>query len=423
MTLRDLSIRARSAVQWACRDVPLCAGCLAWIACLAGHALAADPPDQAPRAEASSDSSVAFDTSAELGGYSDSDSVSILTPSVNAGVGDSLAGWRIGGGYLVDIVSAASVDIVATATPRWQELRHVGSLDARVQPGVFGVGVSGGVSYEPDYLSWAVNGRMMLDLADKTVNPRLGYGYARDVAGRTGTPLSEYGLTLERHLINAALELVLDKASILTIVGDAQIELGEQIKPYRYLPLFAPAVAPAVPNGASVDLVNQVRLQGRAAERLPLHRYRYAGSARYAHRFGWGTTRAFLRLYGDDWGMIAATSDAQQMFDAGERFVLWPRIRIHGQTGVAFWQRAYVAELGNAGLTLPELRSGDRELGPLVTATLGAGVRLNAGPVGDRNKWSIQLTGDAVLTHYFEALYVADRRAGYVALQLAGELD
>ncbi len=38
------------------------------------------------------------------------------------------AGWSVDGRYLVDVVSAASVDIVSTASRRWEEVRHAGSL-------------------------------------------------------------------------------------------------------------------------------------------------------------------------------------------------------------------------------------------------------------------------------------------------------
>src|SRR3954447_5628661 len=49
--------------------------------------------------------------STEVSAYTDSDAVHVLSPTVAGSVGDDLAGWSIGGSYLVDAVSAASVDI------------------------------------------------------------------------------------------------------------------------------------------------------------------------------------------------------------------------------------------------------------------------------------------------------------------------
>ena len=58
-------------------------------------------------------------------------------------VSGAIAGWSVGGQYLVDIVSAASVDIVSTASRHWKEVRHAGALDAAYEPGTLGVRASG----------------------------------------------------------------------------------------------------------------------------------------------------------------------------------------------------------------------------------------------------------------------------------------
>jgi hypothetical protein len=72
---------------------------------------------------------------------------------VSGAVRDTLSGWSASGSYLVDVVSAASVDIVSTASPSWQELRHAAALEATYQPGTLGAKFGGSVSSEPDYLS------------------------------------------------------------------------------------------------------------------------------------------------------------------------------------------------------------------------------------------------------------------------------
>src|SRR3970282_1080485 len=119
-----------------------------------------------------------------------------FTPAVRAEVADPLSGWSANGTYLVDIVSAASVDIVSTASPNWVELRHAGTLSAGYKPAEIGGSVSGAISSEPDYLSLVGGGGVSWDISRKNATLELGYSYGHDVAGRNGTPRSVYSLEL-----------------------------------------------------------------------------------------------------------------------------------------------------------------------------------------------------------------------------------
>src|SRR6478752_6611925 len=66
--------------------------------------------------------------STEVSAYQDSDHVGVLTPTIAGSVESPTGGWSAHGRYLVDAVSAASVDIVSTASRRWKEIRHAGTL-------------------------------------------------------------------------------------------------------------------------------------------------------------------------------------------------------------------------------------------------------------------------------------------------------
>jgi hypothetical protein len=81
--------------------------------------------------------------SSETALYTDSDEVTVVTPSIAASVEDPLAGWSASASYLVDVVSAASVDVVATATPRWSEVRQVVGARGRWQPSTVAIEASG----------------------------------------------------------------------------------------------------------------------------------------------------------------------------------------------------------------------------------------------------------------------------------------
>jgi hypothetical protein len=345
----------------------------------------------------------------ELGAYADSDHVEVLTPSIAVEAEDATAGWSARGEYLVDAVSAASVDIVSTASRHWTEIRQAGGAHGTFKPGDFGVSGAGSFSSEPDYLAWAAGGSASIDLAQKNFTLLAGYAYGHDTIGRSGTPFSVFSRSLTRNALNGAVTVVVDPATVLVLGGDFVRERGDQSKPYRYIPLFAPTVAPGLGNGVSIDEVNRLRLSERPLEQLPLARDRYAAWARYLHRFSRATLRLEERLYTDTWSQRASSTDGRFLVDRGERWLWSSHLRFHAQSPVSFWQRAYT--LTAAGV--PALRTGDRELGPLWSLTGGAGIRWKGGrprPTG----WAIGTDVDLTWTSFLDDLYVTGRFAGIV---------
>ncbi len=362
--------------------------------------------------------------SMEFASYNDSDHITVVTPSIAMGL-ENASGASLHATYLVDVVSAASVDIVSTASSRWKEVRHAGTVEAEYKPHDFGVSVGSSVSSEPDYLSYGAHVIVTKDFDQKNWTLFFGYGFSHDTIGRCGdngtcTPFSVFSRTLDSGAFNAGIDLVLDRESLLSVTGDVIIENGDQSKPYRYIPMFAPNIAPLVPKGATISLVNQNRLPERPLEQLPLSRRRAAVTARYARRFDTSTLRLEERVYDDSWGLVASSSDARWIFDLGRRFAIWPHARFHAQNSVSFWQRAYVS--GPApGWDLPEFRTGDRELGPLWTFEGGFGVRWYLGSQDEPDTWALQLTSDAMYTSFLDDLYVTSRTAVLGALGLEGE--
>ncbi|HEX3772552.1 MAG TPA: DUF3570 domain-containing protein [Polyangiaceae bacterium] len=361
--------------------------------------------------------------SMELAGYNDSDHVTVVTPSIALGVEDT-SGASLHATYLVDVVSAASVDIVSTASSRWKEVRQAGTISGQYKPRDFGVTVGSSVSSEPDYLSYGAYASIIKDFDEKNWSLTFGYGFSHDTIGRCGdngtcTPFSVFSRSLERGSFNAGIDFVVDRLTLASVSADVVIENGDQSKPYRYIPMFSPTVAPAIPNGASIALVNQDRLPERPLEQLPLSKRRLAVTGTYAHRLDGSTVRLEERLYDDSWGMIASSSDARWIFDLGRRFALWPHARFHVQNAVSFWQRAYVSAPAPAW-NLPEFRTGDRELGPLWTIEGGFGLRWYVGSDAEPEKWALQWTGDAMYTSFLDDLYIANRTAMLGALGLEG---
>ncbi|MGO8993552.1 MAG: DUF3570 domain-containing protein [Polyangiaceae bacterium] len=368
-------------------------------------------------AHAQSTSDYVVQASLETAQYADTDHVFVTTPSLTAKVAKPTAGWSVNGTYLVDVVSAASVDIVSTASGRWVEARQAGTLEADYKPGTFGVSLSGAVSDEPDYLSWAAGIMLSQELLEKNLTLFAGYDHVGDTAGRTGTPFSVFSHTIQTDGIKAGLTLLLDRATVATALADARFVNGDSSDPYRYVPLFAPGTY--VPLGASIDTVNATRLSERVLEQVPLSRNRYALTLRVAHRFHASTVRLEERLYDDTWGLVAQTADARWLVDVGDRIEVGPHARLHDQSAVDFWQRAY--EL-RSGFDFPAYRTGDRALGPLMTVTGGASLRVGIGPARAPMKWTLGLEIEAAYTRFLDDLYLTDRSSTLGALSIAGEL-
>jgi hypothetical protein len=378
-----------------------------------------DPPRAAPL-----DDPTTKRASMEYATYDDSDHVTVVTPSIALSI-ENASGATLHATYLVDVVSAASADVVSTASSRWKEVRQAGSVSAGYKPHDFGVEVGTSVSSEPDYLSYGAHATVTKDFDEKNWTLFFGYGFTHDTIGRCGdfgtcTPFSVFSRNLERGSFNGGVSFVVDSRTLASFTGDVVIESGDQSKPYRYIPMFSSSVAAQVPKGASIALVNELRLPERPLEQLPLSRRRAALTARYAHRFDGSTVRLEERIYDDSWGLVASSSDARWIFDLGSRFAVWPHLRLHAQNAVSFWQRAYVS--GPApGWNLPEYRTGDRELGPLWTAEGGFGIKWYLGGQAAPEQWALQLTGDAMYTSFLDDLYLTSRTAVLAALGLEGQ--
>ncbi len=290
----------------------------------------ADPLAPSSKTSAPAESTVEDTTtkraSFEFAGYNDSDHVTVVTPSIALGI-ENASGASLKATYLVDVVSAASVDIVSTASQRWREVRHAGSVTGEYKPHDFGVAVGTSFSSEPDYLSYGAFATVTKDFDEKNWTAFFGYGFSHDTIGRCGdygkcTPFSVFSRNLERGSFNGGLDFVVDRSTLASITGDVIVENGNQSKPYRYIPMFSPSIAPTIPNGASIALVDQLRLPERPLEQLPLSRTRFALTGRYAHRFAGSTLRLEERVYDDSWGLVASSSDARWILTsaAGLRF-------------------------------------------------------------------------------------------------------
>ncbi len=350
----------------------------------------------------------------EMAGYTDTNHVHVLSPSINGSVTSPTSGWNVGGSYLIDFVTAASPDIVSMASRRYTEQRHAATLSGGYKPGLYGVSAHANVSSEPDYLSLTAGGAITGDFHDKLVTPRLAYSHSADTIGKNNAPFSVFHNTLLTNEFEGGVTVVMSPTSVLVTGITFSTERGDQSKLYRFTPMFTPALAGRIPTGATVDLVNFYRLPFRPIEQLPTERDRYAIAARFMHRFTTSTIRVEERIYYDTWGTKATSTDGRYIQDLGRYLRVWPHVRLHAQSAASFYQLAYSAIVAADGkITVPTYRSGDRELAPLVTVTAGGGSRIALGAPEGTTQFGLTISGDLMYTRFLNSLFVTTRTAFY----------
>lgn len=360
----------------------------------------------------------------ELSGYTDTNAVNVVSPSINAAFSSPTSGWNIGGSYLLDVVTAASPDIVSMASPAFRDRRHAASLNGGFKPGIFSLQGNAGFSVESDYTSLSAGLAATADLRDKLITPRIAAGFSHDTIGRSNTSFDVFSHQLDTLSVDAGVTFVLSPTTLMMVNLTGQFERGDQSKPYRYIPMFSPSIARKIPQGATVDLVNRYRLPLRPQEQLPTERDRYALGARFIRRMNNATLRLDQRFYFDTWGTKASSTDARFVQDVGKQIRVWPHLRFNAQTAASFYQLAYVAALNQDGsITVPLFRSTDRELSPLLTLTAGGGARFALTSPESPTQLGVTVQGDVMYTRFLDALFVTTRTALYGTVGLDGEFD
>jgi hypothetical protein len=334
------------------------------------------------------------------------------------------AGWSAGASYLVDVLSAASPDIVSMASPAYRETRHAASVNGGYKVGVAQLDAHGNLSSEPDYLSQSAGGAVAIELNDKLITPRVGYDLARDRIGIRNTPFSQLSRRLTTHTIEAGITFVLAADTLLVTGVYLGLERGEQSKLYRYVPFFDRADLPRIAPGISARDVNDLRLPVRPRETVPRERDRVAAGARVNHRMSMGTLRVEERLYIDTWGIKATTTDARYMHDLGDHLRVSPHVRYHLQSGASFYRLAYTPLSGDrtTGYVLPAFRTTDREWSPMMAVSSGLDTRVALTSEKAAVRYAILLGGEVMYTWYFDSLFVENRTAVYATVGFEVEL-
>ena len=297
-----------------------------------------------------------------------------------ASVVSPTAGWNVGASYIVDVVTAASPDVVSTASRRFADTRHAATATGGYQPGRFGGQVYGSYSSESDYISRTLGAAVTGEFLDKQLTPQLGFSHTWDTIGRSGTSYDVFSNSLNAEEISAGATIIMSPVSLLVLGATAALENGDQSKTYRYIPLFEPGVS--VPVGASADAVNSgavAREGARAAPprspallpRCALRAARARRRRRCASRSASTTTRGASRRAPRT---LATSSTCRRAFVSGRT------LRFHIQSGATFYKRVYGATLNSDGsATVPSS-------GPAIASSARCSARRSAAACASRSR-------------------------------------
>jgi len=339
--------------------------------------------------------------------YSDSDNVLVWTSQALAKRQLDRDGSEVSARAVVDVVSAASVDVVSHATTGFDEVRLEGNLAAALRFGELLPALHYRVSREPDYESHGFGGGLSARLGSADSVGSVDYTVTLDTVGRTDTPRALFSEHLQSHAAEVGLSQNLDQRTVLRGAYTMTLQQGYLEKPYRFVPIFARAdVLQAQSDGVELGLHSFERYYsvGRPAESVPDSRLRHALGLRLLRYLDSidGSLRLDYRFYIDDWLLQAHTLEAALQQPLGEDLELAVFVRGYGQSGASFWERVYVVDDAE---TLPRHRTLDRKLSPYGSLTTGARMELRLGPLDG------YLDLRAMATHFFDYLLLSDRIA------------
>lgn len=306
--------------------------------------------------------------------YTDTNNVLVVTSQLAAARAVDQGGGQVSASSVVDVVSAASVDVVAQATQRFSEVRGEVNLGASLAVGDGLPSINYRGSTEPDYFSHGFGAGYLTRLGSADSVASAHYQITLDTVGRSGTPYSTFSRSLTTHSVDVGLTQNLNSKSLLRGVYTFTLQDGYQEKPYRFVPLFDRAgLDRAQADGTTLDLdtFDKYRLASRPPEEVPDLRVRHALALRGLHYIEAiaGSIRVDYRFYFDDWGMRAHTAELALELDLSDHIGLGVFSRAYTQNAASFYRATYIVQRPNE---IPRWRTVDRKLAPYDTLTGGA---------------------------------------------------
>jgi len=339
-------------------------------------------PEPRPRVEVDGDAELRQSL------YVDNDHTTVATSEVEATVTPGHAGVTMRAGYLADVISSASVDVVSAATTRWQELRNQGSGGLSFSRGQWQGDVGYTFSDENDWTSHTGAASVGRDLFQRNTNISVGYVFVHNQIFRAND------VGFEDHLVthagNVALTQVLGKTTNARLTGFVSSNDGLQSSPYRYVPIGrAPGAAPD-------RRATCVSALWCPREQHPRGRYRFAVTGtllQYVGRRRPAALEGSYRFYGDTWRVLSHTMELAYKVDLHRVVQLRVRSRTYYQGAASFYEEYYDAPQRYISI--------DRELSRFLHQLAGVKLTYKSGALGKLVDLRIDIKADVFYFHFF----------------------
>jgi hypothetical protein len=279
--------------------------------------------------------------------YTDSDHTQVITPVVQAQA-DVTPTTNVSLGYLADVITSASIDVVTQASKATiHDTRHQVSAGASQ---IFdATTVRGGYSYsrENDYQSHTLSAGVSQELFDKNTTLAAGYGVSLNTVGRADDMNFSKSLTV--NSVSASWTQILTPRLLGQLTYELGYSSGYQASPYRFVPIRASLDAPPTLWVPETD---------------PDTRWRHAVVIGLNRAVGEASSvQLDYRFYRDTWGITSHTIGARYFIGISPDLELRLRSRFYTQGAASFYLDNY---------TMPETYMAfDRELSPLWSETVG----------------------------------------------------
>ena len=301
--------------------------------------------------------------------------------------------WTVGASWGADFVSGATplitTDIVSSAT-QFVDVRNNPAVTVSLAPeDTWSTRASYAASLEPDYVAHVAGLGASTDALSRMVTLRADYHLRLETAGRAD--VSDYAARAVGHTLDLGWAQILGRTTTLTALATGQWDdcsdtLGCQANAYRRV------------------LADGVVL----SERHPATRARGAAALRLSQAIGATTAlHGGYRFYADAWDVSGHTGDlgvAQALL--GDRLTLRATGRFSSQSAASFWRASYAGT--------PMWRTGDRELGELVSWLAGASADWSFFGIGGLRRLGISARVDRMWFHYPSDPFVPERNAWLV---------
>lgn len=293
----------------------------------------------------SAQAQTAFSSKVQI--YVDDDHTQVVSPLVRAQA-DATPTTNIQAGYVVDVVTSASVDLVTQASARTiHDVRHQGSLGASQVLGEWTASGSYVYSTENDYASHGLSLGLERRLFENSTTLAASYALSRNDVGRAGD--RNFHRDLQVHTLGATWTQIHtpDLATQLTYTYAAAD--GFQASPYRFVPV----------RSSPHELARMW-----VPESDPKQRYKHAVTAgANLHLFADSAMQGDYRYYRDTWDIVSHTFQLRYLVSFSDTVELRLRNRFYTQSAASFYRGNY-----DEVLTFMTI---DRELGRLWSEMFG----------------------------------------------------